>query len=154
MPHVSSLLRVARRLCRNYDAAEDLVQETMLRAWRGLNQFQQGTNARAWLFKILFNQFYSDGRKQLTALQAAPLPSVDRTVNPADTIEVLEAVSALSPDHRAVLLLAVVEGFSCREIAEIVSIPIGTVMSRLARARQAMRERLAPGAHCAKGRGI
>jgi RNA polymerase sigma-70 factor, ECF subfamily len=154
LPHVSSLLRVARRLCRNYDAAEDLVQETMLRAWRGLQQFQEGTNARAWLFKILFHQFYSDARKLRTALQAVAVPAFDRAAKPAEAIEVIQAVEALSPDHRAVLLLAVVEGFTCREIAGILSIPIGTVMSRLARARQAMRERLAAGAHCAKGRGL
>src|SRR5215467_7615476 len=102
MPHVSSLLRVARRLCRNYDAAEDLVQETMLRAWRGLNQFQEGTNARAWLFKILFHQFYSDGRKQRTALQAVALATFEQSANPAEAIEVNEALAALSPDQRAV----------------------------------------------------
>ena len=152
MPHVSSLLRVARRLSRDRAAAEDLVQETMLRAWRGLGQFREGTNARAWLFRILFHQFYSQGRKLRSEMQAvAPsAPSLHRGSSVLDAVELNDALAALTPEHRAVLLLAVVEGFTCQEIAEILAIPIGTVMSRLSRARQALRERLA-GVPCAKG---
>jgi RNA polymerase sigma-70 factor (ECF subfamily) len=69
-------------------------------------------------------------------------------------VEVNQALAELTEEHRAVLLLAVVEGFTCQEIADILSIPIGTVMSRLSRARQALRERLAPGAPCAKGETV
>jgi len=151
MPHVSALLRVARRLSRDRASAEDLVQETMLRAWRARHQFREGTNARAWLFRILFHQFYSEGRKVRAELQASAPPAVERTGGMAETVEVNQALAALTPEHRAVLLLAVVEGFTCQEMAGILGIPIGTVMSRLSRARQALRERLAPGAPCAKG---
>src|SRR5689334_11347690 len=139
MPHVSSLLRVACRLSRNRAAAEDLVQETMLRAWRARHQFQEGTNARAWLFRILFHQFCSEGRRVRAELNAIAPPAPDRTADVADTVEVNQALAALSAEHRAVLLLAVVEGFTCQEISGILSVPIGTVMSRLSRARQALR---------------
>ena len=151
MPHVSSLLRVACRLSRDRSAAEDLVQETMLRAWRGRHQFRQGTNARAWLFRILFHQFYSEGRRVRAELNAVAPPVPDRAADLADAVEVNQALTALTAEHRAVLLLAVVEGFTCQEIADILAIPIGTVMSRLSRARQALREKLASGAPCVKG---
>lgn len=162
MPHVSSLLRVARRLSRDRAAAEDLVQETMLRAWRGRNQFREGTNARAWLFRILFHQFYSQGRKLRAEPQTVLPLAPDRETGTGfrggagmlDAIELNDALAALTPEHRSVLLLAVVEGFTCQEIASILSVPIGTVMSRLSRARQALRERLAPGPPCAKGRAL
>jgi RNA polymerase sigma-70 factor, ECF subfamily len=158
MPHVPSLLRVARRLSRDQAAAEDLVQETMLLAWRGRHQFREGTNARAWLFRILFHQFYSQGRKLRTEPQTVPPSALARETaagfrarsSMLEAVEMNEALAALTPEHRAVLLLAVVEGFTCEEIAGIVSAPIGTVMSRLSRARQALRERLS-GTPCAKG---
>ena len=154
MPHVSSLLRVARRLSRGRASAEDLVQETMLKAWRARHQFREGTNARAWLFRIMFHQFYSEGRKVRAELQSIAPPAPDQTSGIAEIVDVNLALEALTPDHRAVLLLAVVEGFTCQEISDILSIPIGTAMSRLSRARQAMRERLAPGAPCAKGEAL
>ena len=154
MPHVSSLLRVARRLSRNPASAEDLVQETMLKAWRARHQFREGTNARAWLFRIMFHQFYSEGRKVRAELHSIGPPAPDQTSGIAEMVEVILALEALTPDHRAVLLLAVVEGFTCQEVSEILSIPIGTAMSRLSRARQAMRELLAPGAACAKGEAL
>src|SRR6478672_9771080 len=150
MPHVSSLLRVARRLSRDRAAAEDLVQETMLRAWRARGQFREGTNARAWLCRILFHQFYSQGRRLRTELQAVPPPVADRRADVSEAMELKDALAALTPEHRAVLLLAVVEGFTCQEMAGILSLPVGTVMSRLSRARQALRERLASRAPCAK----
>jgi RNA polymerase sigma-70 factor (ECF subfamily) len=151
MPHVSSLLRVARRLSRDRASAEDLVQETMLRAWRARHQFREGTNARAWLFRIMFHQFYSEGRRVRADLLNIAPSAPDQTTRIAEIVEVNQALAALTPDHRAVLLLAVVEGFTCQEISGILSIPIGTAMSRLSRARQALRERLAPGAPCVKG---
>ena len=141
MPHLGSLLRVARRLTVESASAEDLVQETMLLAWRGFHGFQTGTNARAWLFRILFNAFYAEGRKA----QRAPLPVA--TVVEArlqEAVEIREALQALPIEQRTVLLLCVVEGFTCREAGEILNVPIGTVMSRLSRGRQELRGRLAP----------
>lgn len=150
MPHSRSLLRVARRISSDGSAAEDLVQETLLRAWRGFEQFQTGTNARAWLFRIMFNAFYAQGRKVRSGPVIVPLEQSGAEFEPqaqtglawTDAVSVTRAVDQLSEEHRAILLLGVVEGFKCREMAEILSLPIGTVMSRLSRARQALRERL------------
>lgn len=152
MPHARSLLRVARRLASDPAAAEDLVQGTLLRAWRSFDQFQAGTNARAWLFRILFNVFYAQGRKVRSAPVLVPLSSRGRDAEREsgtpvvlhDAAAVSRALDELSSEHRSVLLLVVVEGFTCRETAEILSLPIGTVMSRLSRARQALRVRLEP----------
>jgi RNA polymerase sigma-70 factor (ECF subfamily) len=146
MPHTRSLLRFALRLTHNSFSAEDLVQETLLLAWRGFHQFESGSNARAWLFRILINAFNMQNRKAGPSLPALALTPGFH--GPSDSnfesLEVMQAVDRLAPDHRAVLLLAVIEGFTCREIAEILTIPIGTVMSRLSRAREAMRESLSP----------
>jgi RNA polymerase sigma-70 factor (ECF subfamily) len=152
MPHSRSLLRVARRLTSDSSAAEDLVQETLFRAWRSFNQFQSGTNMRAWLFRIMFNAFYGQGRQISAGPILVSLDAPGREIEPqaksrmslADAAEVTNALDELSSEHRTVLLLAVVEGFTCREMAGILSLPIGTVMSRLSRGRQALRERLAP----------
>lgn len=158
MPHVSGLLRVARRLTRDREA-EDLVQETMLRAWRGFHQFQSGTNPRAWLFRILFNAFYARGRRQRVAPPEIPLRHAEIAVcadlGALERMEVNRALDDLSEEHRAVLLLAVVEGFTCEETAGILSLPVGTVMSRLSRARRALRTRLAPdGERLAKTKNV
>ncbi len=142
--HSPSLLRVARRLTANPATAEDLVQDCLLLAWKNFHQLEPDTNARAWLFRILMNAFYGQGRRQrrapefieLTTNIAAPSPGIDHAV------EVSQALDSLHLDHRTVLLLGVVEGFTCAEISEILSVPIGTVMSRLSRARQTMRARL------------
>jgi RNA polymerase sigma-70 factor (ECF subfamily) len=152
LPHSASLLRVARRIASDWATAEDLVQEALLRAWRSFDQFQAGTNARAWLFRILFNVFYAAGRKarseplivSLESPHAESEPLQRPRFSPLDTAEVNRALEELTPDHRTVILLAVVEGFTCREIGEILSAPVGTVMSRLSRARQALREKLTP----------
>jgi RNA polymerase sigma-70 factor, ECF subfamily len=145
MRHSRSLLRVARRLTSNSAAAEDLVQDCLLLAWRNFHQFQAGTNARAWLFRILFNAFYAEGRKLRRVPDLVPLTADAGTVSPAldEAMEVSRALNSLPIDHRTVLLLGVVEGFTCGEMAEILSVPIGTVMSRISRARQAMRAKLA-----------
>jgi len=141
MPHLAALLRVARRLTPEPTSAEDLVQETMLLAWRGFRGFESGTNARAWLFRIMFNVFHGQGRRELRSLELSSLG-----VRPMfqEAIEIAEALQALSLEHRTVLLLCVVEGFTCREASGILDLPIGTVMSRLSRARQELRESLAP----------
>jgi len=152
MPHSRSLLRVARHLLSNQPAAEDLVQDTLLRAWRGFDQFQTGTNAKAWLFRIMFNAFHAQRRGTRSRALLVSLDHAGAEVDQSggdglglsDAAAVSQALGSLSPEHRAVLFLGVVEGFTCREIAGILSIPIGTVMSRLSRARQALRERLAP----------
>jgi len=149
MCHSRSLLRVARRLTSNSSSlaqgsAEDLVQECLLLAWKNFHQFQRGTNARAWLFRILFNAFYAEGRRLRRAPDLIPLRADAKTVSPAldEALEVSRALDGLPLDHRTVLLLGVVEGLTCGEMAEVLSVPIGTVMSRLSRARQTMRIRL------------
>jgi len=105
------------------------------------------------LFRILFHQFYSKERKLRSQSQAVALPAPVRT-GLLEAVELNNALTALNPEYRAVLLLAVVEGFTCREIADILSVPIGTVMSRLSRARQALRERLTLGAPCGRGERV
>lgn len=139
---------MARRLTSGSSSAEDLVQECLLLAWRSFHQLRAGTNARAWLFRILFNVFYAQGRKLRRVPDMVPLTADVLTAAPApdEAMEVSRALDGLQVDHRTVLLLGVVEGFTCGEMAGILSVPVGTVMSRLSRARQAMRTRLAAGA--------
>jgi len=144
MPHTRSLLRVARRLTSDGDAAEDLVQETMLAAWRGFHQFRSGTNERAWLFRILINAVHARGRKLRATPAMMPIgehdfPSGSRAAAIPKAVEIAQALEALPLEQKEVLLLGVVEGFTSREIAGILSIPIGTVMSRMSRGRQALR---------------
>jgi RNA polymerase sigma-70 factor, ECF subfamily len=151
MPHSRSLLRVARRLTLDPSLAEDLVQETLLLAWRSFHHFRTGTNIRAWLFRILFNAFYAQGRKMRARPVFVSLPHGPEAVSFGsggaalfEAAAVGRALEILSEEHRSVLLLAVVEGFTCKEVAAILSVPIGTVMSRLNRARQALRNALDP----------
>ena len=152
MPHTRSLLRVARRLACDRAAAEDLVQETMLLAWRSFHQFRADSNARAWLFRIMMNAFHGRGRRIRVAPVMVPLAAADHKIGTSscEALEVAQALAEMAEEHRTVLLLGVVEGFTCRELAEILSVPIGTVMSRLSRARQAMRTRLDPETKCAE----
>jgi RNA polymerase sigma-70 factor (ECF subfamily) len=142
MPQARNLLRFARRLTSDPTAAEDLVQETLMRAWRSFDQFRGGTNARAWLFRILLNTFYGQGRKK--RLTVVPLGDTDRPCPAGNhtAFEITDALAKLPVDQRTVLLLGAVEGFTCREISEMLHIPMGTVMSRMSRARQAMRLQL------------
>ena len=146
MPHVASLLRFARRLTANRSAANDLVQETCLRAWRAFDGLRPGSNVRAWLFRILINTSRGEGRKAKRSLELASfcreanprsMPSVD------ESVELLDALDALPRDQKETIILVMIEGFTCREASEILSVPQGTVMSRLSRARQALREELA-----------
>src|SRR5580698_2176273 len=120
MCHSRSLLRVARRLTSNSSAAEDLVQDCLLLAWKNFHQFQTGTNARAWLFRILFNAFYAEGRKLRKVPDLVPLTADARATSPSldEAMEVSRALNDLPIDHRTVLLLGVVEGFTCGEMAE------------------------------------
>jgi RNA polymerase sigma-70 factor (ECF subfamily) len=137
LPHLRSLLRFARRLSGSVSAAEDLVQEAYLQAWRGFDRFETGTNVRAWLFRILLNAHLQHRRK--ARIEIAEDRRDDALLQ---RLELMQALDRLPEDHRTVLLLGAVEGFTCREIAEILSLPIGTVMSRLSRARQSMRTML------------
>jgi RNA polymerase sigma-70 factor (ECF subfamily) len=138
LPHTRGLLRFARRLTVDSTVAEDLVQEALLRAWRSFDQFQPGTNARAWLFRIVVNSWYGWSRKTKPIF----VTSATRTGTTQEALEVNQAVDRLPAEQRTAIMLAVVEGFTCKEIAGILDVPTGTVMSRLSRARQALREQL------------
>jgi RNA polymerase sigma-70 factor (ECF subfamily) len=142
VPETRSLLRFARRLTSDLAAAEDLVQETLMRAWRGFDQFRGGSNARAWLFRILLNTYYGQGRKGRLSLVPIGDSDAPASDDSATATEVNQALARLPVDQRTVLVLGVVEGFTCREMSEMLNIPIGTVMSRMSRARQAMRAQL------------
>src|SRR5436853_5783868 len=139
MSHTEALLRAALRITRERAAAEDLVQETLLRAWRAFDQFERGTNGKAWLFRIMLNvsnknHQTAQARQVLVPLNGHETPRViPMHARPPQltSVEVLLALDALSTEHRLVLILAVVEGFTCKEIGGICSLPIGTVMSRL-----------------------
>ncbi len=151
MPHLNDLYRVARRTLGCASEAEDIVQETCLQAWRSFHRFEPGTNIRAWLFKIMFHVVSHHRRKVFRLVTVAEEESYlfDQLVYeppvPAELRdeELLAALGRLPENYRAVLLLADVQEFSYREIQEILGIPIGTVMSRLSRARQALRRQLA-----------
>jgi RNA polymerase sigma-70 factor (ECF subfamily) len=155
MPLFDSLYNFARWLAQNSDDAEDLVQETYLKALRSFGSFQPGTNFRAWIFQILRNSFLSS-RSTLEWRMTIDLDSdedgsqlaVDSEtpetilMNRADSETVQRAIADLPVHYRETLLLCEVEEMSYLEIAEVLSIPIGTVMSRLARARKAIRKSL------------
>jgi RNA polymerase sigma-70 factor (ECF subfamily) len=162
MPLFDSLYNFARWIARDSDDAEDLVQETYLKALRSFASFQPGTNFRAWIFQILRNTFLSSRTKferrmteALDSDEGEPELAVDTEtpetilINRSDSQLLQRAIDDLPVHYRETLLLCEVEEMSYQEIAEILSIPIGTVMSRLARARKAVRESLGrtPGAH-------
>ena len=113
-----------------------------MRAWRSYDQLRAESNPRAWLFRILLNCWYSEGRRKKARLAPAPLEAAGQIGRSGlqESTEISQALARLPAEQRAVLLLAVVEGFTCRELADMLSVPIGTVMSRLSRARAAMRE--------------
>ncbi len=146
--HAQRLLRFALKFCGDRSCAEDLVQETLLSAWSNFHQFETGTNCRAWLFKILVNLRH----KNLSRLRGQPAPlSIDRQQmvlaapeNISNSAEVRAAFRSLPAEHRAILQLGVVEGFSVKELARLLAIPPGTVMSRLSRARAKLRTALRP----------
>jgi RNA polymerase sigma-70 factor, ECF subfamily len=155
MPLFDSLYNFARWLVSNSNDAEDLVQETYLKALRGFASFQRGTNFRAWMFRILKNTFLSSlstlERRMTDALvseddgpELAVETETPETIlmNRSNSKLVQTAIDDLPLYYREPLLLCEVEEMSYQEIADILSIPIGTVMSRLARARKAVRESL------------
>jgi RNA polymerase sigma-70 factor, ECF subfamily len=162
--YIDSLYRTALRMTGNPADAEDLVQETYLRAFRSISQFKPGTNLRAWLFKIQTNSFINDYRKRSrrpkntslddveeyylynhlveSGVQPAPSITEDQILAQIDDADVFQALDELPDNFRQVVLLADVEGFAYREIADIMDIPVGTVMSRLHRARRRLRDQL------------
>lgn len=163
MPYMGQLYSAAMRMTRNAADAEDLVQETYLRAYRGFDGFEEGTNLRAWLFRILTNSFINSYRRKQRRPNETELDEVEelflfRRLGNAQTAlgrsaedelldhltesEVKEAIESLPEQYRMAVLLADVEGFAYKEIAEILDIPIGTVMSRLHRGRKALQKKL------------
>jgi RNA polymerase sigma-70 factor (ECF subfamily) len=155
MPLFDSLYNFARWLVHDSNDAEDLVQETYLKAVRNFASFQSGTNFRAWIFRILRNNFLSScsklERRMTVAMDSeedGPELAVDTEtpetilMNRLNSQLVKRAIDDLPVHYRETLLLCEVEEMSYQEIAEILTIPIGTVMSRLARARKAVRESL------------
>lgn len=148
LPHASALYRAALGLTAEASAAEDLVQETFHRAWRSFDSYQLGTNCRAWLFRILFRVrgelMQKGGRLQWTRIDALP---EDRLASPPDAerriarTDILKIVDSLPEHYRTVLVLADAEQFTYQEIADMLEVPIGTVMSRLNRSRRLFRER-------------
>jgi RNA polymerase sigma-70 factor (ECF subfamily) len=156
-PHLDALYRTALRMTGDSGLAEDLVQETMLKAYRGYGSFVRGSNFKAWLFTILTNATINDYRRrsrsplvtdfaEVEPEDAEPMPQFsaedvarlgDRLGDPAK-----RALDRLPPEHRLVFLMSTFEDLSYKEIAAILGVPIGTVMSRLFRARAVMRREL------------
>jgi RNA polymerase sigma-70 factor (ECF subfamily) len=160
MPHTACLLRAAISITRDAAVAEDLVQETLLRAWRFFDRFDQGTNCKAWLFRIMLN-LSTRVREKRTAESISSIPldethAEDHASTNGDFLQQLlirRAFEALPHDQRTVLHLAIVDGFTCKEIAELLSLPMGTVMSRLSRGRVSLRDHLA-GQEPVRGKGM
>ncbi len=164
MQYMAPLYTAALRMTRNAADAEDLVQETYLKAYRGFGGFEQGTNLKAWLYRILTNTFINSYRskkrrpeeseldevedlylyRRLGGLEAAAIgrSAEDELMDLVTDQEVKDAIEALPEQFRMAVLLADVEGFSYKEIADILDIPIGTVMSRLHRGRKALQKAL------------
>ncbi len=159
-PLMHALYNFAFHLVYDEEAANDLVQETFLKAYRFIESYQEGTNAKAWLFKILKNAFINDYRKKSRqpsrvdfddisgyhdTEESGPTEYVDLRQEVFSGLmgdEVTRALNELPVDFRTVILLCDIEDFSYEEIAKIIDIPIGTVRSRLHRARNILKEKL------------
>jgi len=162
MPHLGALYNFAYKLTLNEDDAKDLLQDTSMKAYRFINSFEKGTNAKAWLFRILKNSFINDYRKKSKAPGMVDYQDVESYYNSekgdsarsitvdlrAETVrdklgdEITIALNALDVDFRTVIILCDLEGFKYDEMAKILDIPIGTVRSRLHRARNMLKEKL------------
>jgi RNA polymerase sigma factor (sigma-70 family) len=160
MPHIDSMYNFGYRLTFDEDDAKDLVQDTYLKAYRFINSFEQGTNAKAWLFRILKNSFINDYRKKSKQPAKIDYQEVETYYNSDDVDygittdlrvdavkdmlgdEISNALNSLAVDFRTVIILCDLEGFTYEEMAKILDIPIGTVRSRLHRARNLLKEKL------------
>jgi len=164
MPVIAPLYNFAYRLTLDEDDANDLVQETYLKAYRFFEYFEPGTNAKAWLFRILKNTFINDFRKKSKQPAKVDYSEIEGYYNTEDiegdeggstttdmrsqTVqdligdEVASALNSLPVDFRTVIILCDLEGFTYEEMAKILDIPIGTVRSRLHRARNFLKEKL------------
>jgi len=170
LPHVNALYSAALRLARNPDDAQDLLQETMLRAYRFFGQYTAGTNCRAWLLTILYNNFRNGFRTAAREQLAARPEDFDHELdnltfrddpardNPEalllDSVmdhEVRQALESIPGDFRAALIMVDIEELDYTEVARVLAIPIGTVKSRISRGRQLMRTALA---RFARARGL
>ena len=159
--HMDALYRSALYMARSPEQAEDLVQETYLKAFRAFDRYKRGTNCRAWLFRILTNTFLNTKRRKIrdvayldemdtSEATASPmLPGGTHRMNPEQAFEfgdlsggVKEALAAVPADFRTAVVLADMQDFSYKEIAEIMGCPVGTVMSRIYRGRKLLQERL------------
>ncbi len=157
-PELGALFRTALRMTRNREDAEDLVQETVTKAFAAFDRFEKGTNFRAWIFRILTNTFINNyyrvrDRQKLPSLDemeeesffqpiAEGITPEEALLNTLTKEDILKAIEDLPVEFRAVVVLVLVEGFSYKEAAEILDIPIGTVMSRLWRGRRLLQKSL------------
>ena len=161
LPHLDSIYSMALRLARNPDDANDLLQETILRAFRFFHQFTPGTNSRAWVLTILFNNFRNGYRKagreqagiseeEFTSQLDAESMAADQSQSDPEALafagimepEVQSALDSIPEEFRTALLLVDVQEFSYHEVSKVLSIPVGTVKSRVSRGRALMREAL------------
>lgn len=161
LPHMDALKRTALRMTRNDGDAEDLVQETYVKAYRFWDKFEPGSNCRAWLFKIMTNIFINDYRSKSRTPSSVSVDEIDdnfiygqlATAPPEETPEreffakvfdddVKKAIEELPEDFRTVVVLSFLEGFSYQEIAEIADLQLGTVKSRLHRGRKLLQKQL------------
>lgn len=160
LPHIHAMYNFGYRLTLERDDAKDLVQDTYFKAYRFIESFQRGTNAKAWLFRILKNSFINDYRKKTKEPSKVDYQEVESYYNSEDVHrqltpdlrvdslkdmigdEISNALNALDVDFRTVIILCDLEGFKYEEMAKILDIPIGTVRSRLHRARQLLKEKL------------
>jgi RNA polymerase sigma-70 factor (ECF subfamily) len=167
LAHVDALYSAALRLTKNEGDAEDLVQDTCMRAYRFFDKFERGTNIKAWLFKILTNTFINRYRRRIkerNAVEGTERDAVherfisrdatDFAANPEEYFfdrllsdDVLKAIDGLPIDFRLVVILADLQEFSYREISEILNCPVGTVMSRLFRGRKLLEKSLRSSTH-------
>ena len=161
LPYLDALYNMAYRLTRNPEDAEDLIQETYFKAYKYYDKFEEGTNLKAWLFRIMKNSFINGYRKKQNQPPESAFSDIEESFenmvsedaghikNPEEEIlesvldeDVQKAIDSLRDDYRMVMLLVDLEGFSYKEAAEILEVPVGTVMSRLYRGRRILEQTL------------
>jgi RNA polymerase sigma-70 factor (ECF subfamily) len=158
LPHMDQLYNFGYYLANNEDVAKDLLQETYMKAYRFIEYFQVGTNSKAWLIRIMKNNFINEYRKKSKAPYKVDIDDVNQKDDIEDDHveldmrqevfgnligdELMNAVNDLPVDYRLIILLCDIEGFKYEEIAKIIDVPIGTVRSRLHRARNLLKDRL------------